>query len=217
MNLTAEEQRVLGSLVEKEATVPDTYPMTLNGLRTACNQSSSRDPVVSYGESDVVHALDSLKAKGLVRFVHASHGARTTKFRHVLDEALGLDRAELALLSVLLLRGAQTAGELRARTERQHAFESTGDVEATLRGLAGRDPALVLRLDRRPGQRDERWEHLLGDVAGAAAEPLGAPAPVQPTAASREVVDAGPLESRVAALEQRVLDLERRLDHRPDA
>lgn len=159
--LTPEEGRVVGCLVEKQTTVPDTYPMTLNGLRTGCNQTSSRDPIVAYDDGTVLRALESLKGRGLVRFVHASHGARTTKYRQVLDEALGLSPAEIAVVSVLLLRGPQTVGELRSRTERQHAFESIAEVEATLAALAERDQPLVRHLGREPGRREPRWAQLL--------------------------------------------------------
>ncbi len=151
---------MLGCLVEKEATVPDTYPLTLNSLRTACNQSTSRDPVVSYGEPEIEAALRSLRERGLTRTVHSTSN-RATKFRHVLPEALELSAAELALLSVLMLRGAQTVGELKSRAERQRAFRSTDAVELTLTAMATRLEPLVLQLERRPGQKDARWVHLL--------------------------------------------------------
>lgn len=170
--LGTEELRVLGSLVEKEATVPDTYPMTLKGLRAACNQSSNRDPVLELDEVSVQRALDALKARRLVRFVHPASGERATKFRHVLDEALDLDGAALALMAVLVLRGPQTPGELRTRTERLHAFASLDEVESTLDELARRPDPLAVELPRRPGDRQARWSHLLGggpDVTGAAA------------------------------------------------
>src|SRR5690606_20305782 len=116
------EQRVLGALMEKQRTVPATYPMTLNGLRTACNQSNSRDPVVDYDDGTITSAIDRLKARGLARMVYASSGARAVKYRQVLDEVLGLEPPEAALLTVLLLRGPQAPGELKARTERLHGF-----------------------------------------------------------------------------------------------
>jgi len=160
--LTDEELRVLGCLIEKEATVPDTYPLTLNALRQACNQSSSRDPVVSYDDLVVQRALDSLKAGGLARFVHPASGERATKFRHVLHERAGLEPDELAVMSVLMLRGPQTPGELRTRADRQYTFESTGDVEATLGRLAARDEPFVVELPRQAGHHQIRWMHLLG-------------------------------------------------------
>jgi uncharacterized protein YceH (UPF0502 family) len=205
--------RVLGCLVEKEATVPDSYPLTLNALRQACNQSSSRDPVVSYDELTLQAALDTLKVAGLVRFVHPSHGERSTKFRHVADERLDLDRPELAVLAVLALRGPQSAVELRTRTERQHAFATAGEIESVLHGLAGREEPLVVLLPRQAGQRDARWVHLLGGpldeaareaLAGQAARPT--PASSGSGAATAERVSA--LEAEVAALTERLRRLE---------
>src|SRR5881628_563905 len=126
MDLTAEEVRVLGSLIEKEATTPDVYPLTLNSLRLACNQTSSRQPVVSYDEGVVQQALQTLRERGLTRVVHSVHN-RATKYRHVLDESLRLDKRQLAVIGVLLLRGPQTVGELRTRTERMAIFDSLED------------------------------------------------------------------------------------------
>lgn len=193
-------QRVLGALAEKEATVPDTYPMTLRGLQTACNQKNNRAPVTDHTEDEIQSALDELKACHLVRFVHASHGARSTKYRHVLDEQLGLDAAELALLTALLLRGPQTLNELRTRTERAHAFDGNDQVAATLESLAARAEPVVVHLPRQPGQKEARWAHLLGDGPDDRA-PDAAPA----------VGAAGPqegLEARLAELEERVAALE---------
>ncbi|WP_421118030.1 DUF480 domain-containing protein [Aquihabitans daechungensis] len=130
------EQRILGSLLEKERTVPASYPMTLNGLRTACNQSSSRDPVMDLDERTIEAALGALKARGLTRMVYASSGARAVKYRQVLDEHLGLTSAERAVLTVLLLRGPQAAGELKTRTERLHGFADRDEVEVLLRAMA---------------------------------------------------------------------------------
>lgn len=164
LTLDAIEQRVVGSLLEKERTVPASYPMTVNGLRTACNQSSGRDPILSLTEADVIRALDRLKARGLARLLHASHGARVVKYRQVLDERLELDRAERAALTLLLLRGAQTPGELRSRADRLHTFSNLAAVESALVGLAQRPEPLVKELERRPGQKENRWIHLLGPV-----------------------------------------------------
>lgn len=158
------EQRVIGSLLEKERTVPDTYPMTLNGLRTACNQTSGRDPVMSIDELDVVSALDRLRPRGLTRVLHPSHGARQPKYRQVLDEVLTIDRAERAILTLLLLRGPQTPGELRSRSDRLHAFADLSEVDRALTALAIRDEPLVREQERRPGQKETRWIHLLGPV-----------------------------------------------------
>lgn len=179
-DLSSEEVRVLGCLIEKEATVPDSYPLTLNSLRTACNQSTSRDPVVSYADHEVERALMSLRARGLTRTVHSTSN-RAAKYRHVVPDALGLEPGETALLSVLMLRGPQTVGELKTRCERQHSFESTDQVAAVLAGLAVRDAALVLQLDRQPGQKDARWIQLLSPAPSeAASEPAASPAAAIP-------------------------------------
>ena len=162
--LDAVEQRVLGSLLEKERTVPASYPMTLNGLRTACNQTSGRDPITDLGDREISDAVDRLKSRGLARIVHASHGARVVKYRQVLDEHLALDDGERAILTLLLLRGPQTPGELRSRAERLHTFAELAEVDQALTALASRDEPLVLELERRPGQKERRWVHLLGPV-----------------------------------------------------
>ena len=188
------EQRVIGSLLEKERTVPDTYPMTLNGLRTACNQSSGRDPILALSETEVQAALDRLRPRGLTRVLHPSHGARQPKFRQVLDEVLALEDGERAVLTLLLLRGAQTPGELRSRAERLHAFGGLGEVETALTGLADREEPLVHELDRQPGQKERRWRHRLGPMA----EPVVvAPPPRR--------VDAGPAGGPEAR-DQRVVE-----------
>jgi uncharacterized protein YceH (UPF0502 family)/phospholipid N-methyltransferase len=162
-DLTAGEIRVLGCLIEKEATVPDSYPLTVNSLRNASNQSTSRDPVMSMTDHDIDKALTSLRERGLTRTVHSTSN-RATKYKHVVPDALGLDAAATAVLSVLMLRGPQTVGELRTRTERQHPFGSTDDVAQTLAELAGREEPLALQLERQPGQKDARWVHLLSPL-----------------------------------------------------
>jgi len=158
--LDLEEQRVLGSLLEKQTTVPASYPLTLNALRTACNQSSSRDPVTDYDEQTVELIGRRLKDKGLLRIVWADTGRRTLKYHQILDEVLELTEPERALVTVLLLRGPQAPGELRIRTERLHAFADRAEVERVLAAMAGR--GFVERLPRRGGERDARWRHLLG-------------------------------------------------------
>ena len=193
-------QRVLGALAEKEATVPDTYPMTLRGLQTACNQKNNREPITDHTEDDIQVALDELKARHLVRFVYASHGARSTKYRHVLDEQLNLDAAELALVTALLLRGPQTLNELRTRTERAHPFASNDEVALALESLAARSEPVVVHVPRQPGQKETRWAHLLGDGP----DPRGPVSPMAPAPSDRS---AG-LEARVAELEERVAALE---------
>ncbi|GAA1147779.1 DUF480 domain-containing protein [Nocardioides aquiterrae] len=179
--LDPEEQRVLGSLLEKQVTVPATYPLTLNALRTACNQSNSRDPVTDYDEQTLEQVGRRLKDRGLLRIVWSDTGRRTLKYHQVLDEVLGLAPDERALVTVLLLRGPQAPGELRSRTDRLHPFADRAAVEETLRRMAER--GLVRELPRRGGDRDARWTHLLG-----AADPEAAPAaPVQvPSGAERD-------------------------------
>jgi uncharacterized protein YceH (UPF0502 family) len=156
------QARVIGSLAEKQLTTPQQYPLTLNALVLACNQTSNRDPVVGYDDTTVEQALSSLKEAGLLRFVHPSQGRSATRYRQVLDERFGLDSRSLSVVTVLVLRGPQTVGELRARTERMADFDSLDSVDAELGRLSsGADP-LVRRLLRRPGQKEERWAHLLG-------------------------------------------------------
>lgn len=172
--LDAVDQRVLGSLLEKQRTVPASYPMTLNALRTACNQTSSRDPVVDYDEAMLLERMKNLKERGLVRIVWADRGPRTLKYHQLLDERLALQPDERALLTVLLLRGPQAPGELRTRTDRLHPFADREAVEAVLRRLAALPTPLVHELERRPGQQDRRWVHLLGPVEAEAAAPVAA-------------------------------------------
>ena len=161
VELNPVEIRILGSLAEKQLTTPQQYPLTLNALILACNQSSNRDPVVAYDETTVEVALSSLKEAGLLRFVHPGKGASATRYRQVLDERLGLNARSLSVLAVLTLRGPQTVGELRARTERMADFGNLEEIDAELERLAeGTDP-LVCRLPRRPGQKEERWAQLL--------------------------------------------------------
>jgi uncharacterized protein YceH (UPF0502 family) len=161
MDLNPVQARVIGSLAEKQLTTPQQYPLTLNALVLACNQTSNRDPIVVYDESLVDAALSSLKDAGLLRFVHPGHGRSATRYRQVLDERFGLDPRGLSLLAVLLLRGPQTVGELRTRTERMADFTRLEEVEAELERLAGGPEPLVSRLSRRPGQKEERWAQLL--------------------------------------------------------
>jgi len=189
--LEPEEQRILGSLLEKQSTVPASYPLSANALRSACNQSSSREPVVDYDEQTVVQTARALKEQGLLRIVWSDTGRRTLKYHQILDEHLGLEQDERALLTVLLIRGAQTAGELRTRTERLHTFADRGEVEECLRRMAGRPQPLVRELERRPGQHDRRWVHLLGPVPQEAA-------PAAAAAVDRNAVIAGGAEARAA-------------------
>ena len=204
MTLTPVEARVLGSLAEKQLTTPQQYPLTLNALVLACNQSSNRDPVVSYDEETVEQALSSLREAGLLRFVHPSHGRSATRYRQVLDERFGLDSRGLSVVTVLVLRGPQTVGELRARTERMADFASLDEIEAELGRLSQDPDPLVRRLPRRPGQKEERWAQLLGEgplvpdapsdadagVVSAAAAPVGAVSLSHEMASLRADVDA---------------------------
>ncbi|WKN50353.1 DUF480 domain-containing protein [Nocardioides sp. Arc9.136] len=187
--LSEEEQRVLGALLEKQVTVPASYPLTLSALRGACNQTSSREPVVEYDEQLVEQVGRRLKDRGLLRIVWSDTGRRTLKYHQVLDEVLGLAADERALVTVLLLRGPQAPGELRTRTERLHPFADRQAVEACLGGLAGR--GLVVQLPRGRGERDARWRHLLG-----ASEETPAPAA---TAAEGPVVLPEDRDDRVRA------------------
>ena len=177
--LDVAEQRVLGCLLEKQVTVPATYPLTLNALRTACNQTSSRDPVMDLDEPTVDRTARGLRDRGLLRIVWADTGRRVLKYHQTITEVLDLAADEKALVGVLLLRGAQTPGELKTRTERLHAFDDREQVEACLQRLAVRTEPVVRRLERRPGQQDHRWVHLLGPVpepAGVSGSPGGGPA-----------------------------------------
>jgi len=159
MEPDAVEIRVVGCLVEKQRTTPDAYPLSLNALRLACNQSTARDPVVAYDEATVVEALRRLALRSWTRLASGA-GSRARKYRHLLPEALGVDDEELALLAVLMLRGAQTPGELKQRSERLHRFDDLASVQGALERLIER--GLVIRHPRRPGQREERFEQALG-------------------------------------------------------
>jgi uncharacterized protein YceH (UPF0502 family) len=165
------EVRVLGSLIEKEITTPDYYPLTLNALVAACNQSSNRHPVAHFDEDMVVHAVDSLREKKLVHLVERGE-SRVTKYRHVLYEAMDLGRPAIAVMCVLMLRGPQTVGEIRARTNRLYDFSSLEEVETTLNSLVSGEPQLVARLARQSGQKEVRYAHLLsGEVRLTEPEP----------------------------------------------
>jgi uncharacterized protein YceH (UPF0502 family) len=191
----AVELRVLGCLIEKQRTTPDVYPLSLNSLRLACNQSTNREPVVEYDESTIRAALERLARKGWVRLA-SGPGSRAAKYRHLLGEALELSDVDLGLLAVLMLRGPQTPGELKQRTERMTPFGGLADVQLALDALAARE--LVARLERRPGQKEERYVQLLGSTGD---EPKRDP--------SRPSREAGPPRSR----EERLDELERRLAH----
>ena len=216
--LTGPEQRVLGCLIEKRFTTPDQYPLTLNALRLACNQSTNRDPVVNYDEDTVREAAQRLARYGLARLA-SGHTSRATKYRHLAEDALGLSREQLAVLAVLLLRGPQTPGELKGRTERIVQWPSLAEVDLVLAALIER--GFVHRMDRRPGQKEERFAQLLGGSLAATlaeAEPeqpqaplniAAAPVTPPPPAAPANVVATAsdPLITRLNALEARVEQL----------
>ncbi|WP_459175635.1 DUF480 domain-containing protein [Ewingella americana] len=207
--LSAKEARVVGCLLEKQLTTPEQYPMTLNGLTTACNQKTNREPVMDLSENDVQQTLDLLLRKHIIR---TFSGSRTMKYEHRFCNSefgnLKFSPQEVAVVTTLLLRGAQTPGELRTRTNRLHDFTDVGEVEQTLTELANReDGPFCVRLTREPGKRESRFMHLFsGEVTNIA------------TAAEDDVfvaplVGSSALEERVAVLETEVAELKQRLDH----
>ena len=202
MELTAEEGRVLGCLVEKQLTTPQLYPLTENALLAACNQATSRDPVVTYDTATVRMAVRSLREKELLRTVHRT-GERSDKHRHLLEESLALSTPQAALLALLLLRGPQTVAELRMRSERMHAFSSADEVEAELEALSRRDEPLVHRLSRQPGQKGERFAQLLVEAGPLAAAPAPTPVVARPDLAE----EVAALRAEVAALREEVAAL----------
>ena len=204
--LTDVEARVLGSLIEKEMTTPDHYPLSLNALTNACNQTSNREPVVQYTESTVADAVESMRRRSLVRAVQQS-GSRVTKYRHLASETLGTIARQTAMLGVLMLRGPQTLAELRTRVSRLVPVESVEEIETTLEQLITREPAaLVVRLPRRPGQKEVRYAHLLsGEVTFDAPDPEDAPRPL----ASADRI--GALEEALGELRNEVADLRTQL------
>jgi uncharacterized protein len=229
VDLSAPEIRVLGCLLEKQRTTPEAYPLSLNALRLACNQSTNRDPVVEYDEATIRDALHRLSRRRWARLA-SGPGSRAPKYRHLLDEALALPDDELAVLCVLMLRGPQTPGELKQRTERLHPLADLSAVHATLIRLIDRE--LAARLERRPGQKEERYTHLLGEdatepvAAAPMAAPAAAPAAAQAPPPPAELPAAAPLpapapepdprvdrlEAEVAALRAEVAELRASLD-----
>jgi uncharacterized protein YceH (UPF0502 family) len=209
MEPDAVEIRVVACLIEKQRTTPDAYPLSLNSLRLACNQSTNRDPVVSYDEATVSDALRRTALRGWTRLTSGA-SSRARKYRQLLNEALDLDDAEVSVLAVLMLRGPQTPGELKQRTERLHPFDSLAAVDETLDRLVSRD--LVSRHERRPGQKEQRYEQLLGDgdegepppSAAAGADPeVAAPAPAMSSANAALAAD----EPRLDRLERELSEL----------
>lgn len=203
MKPDAVQIRVLGALLEKQRTTPDTYPLTLNGLRAACNQTTNRDPVVDYDEATIRHALEEL---GRRRWTRNVGGARAAKFRHMLVDALQITPPEQAVLSVLMLRGPQTPGELRQRTARLHPFADADELEATIDGLVGRQ--LVVRLAKAPGQKEGRVQQVMGgdepvaEISTEARSPMVADASGSAPVAAAPVPSAAPSPALVARIER---------------
>jgi uncharacterized protein len=216
MDLTDEQVRVLGCLVEKEATTPDQYPLSTNALTLACNQKSNRDPIVYYSEREVDQVVLELREMGLARTVHAAN-ARVPKHRHVLEEAWGLDAGQLALLGVMMLRGPNTVNELLMRTNRYAPFRTLEGLRASLASLCDREPALVVEIERQAGQREARFTHVLGGEPALeslsrpqhAAPAVEAPfspqrnMPAEPVSMATELAD---LRRRVEALERHLFE-----------
>ncbi len=202
------EARVVGALMEKEITTPEYYPLSLNALVNACNQKSSREPVMELSEGDVRTALFALEGQGLVRVLA---DARVPKYEHRLRDPLQLRRDEVAVVCLLLLRGPQTAAELRARADRLYSFDDTAAVQSTLERLAGREDPVVRMLARQPGAREARWRHLLGGAADKAAFATEAPMSAGVPSSARGL-DRDELLARIGALEERVSGLEQRLE-----
>jgi uncharacterized protein YceH (UPF0502 family) len=207
--LSETEARVLGCLLEKERTTPADYPLTTNALTRACSQTTSRNPVVAYQETTVDAALADMKDRGLVRFVH-SQSNRSTKYRQVVEDAWDLSADQLAVLCVLLLRGAQTTHELKTRTERLFPFDSAEAVERSLVSLASRQEAMTRKLDRAPGQKDQRWVQLL--TGAPSAQTIAQAASSSAVASVTQAQQLGQQLAQQQALEERVAAVELELD-----
>lgn len=182
------EARVLGSLVEKQLTTPEYYPLTLNALTAACNQKSNREPVMSLGETEILAAIDSLRDKNLVYLFYGST-SRTVKYKHMLPNVFELDSAGVAVVALLLLRGPQTVGELRGRSDRLHEFSGLDEVQTTLDDLSRRNEPLVLKLERQPGQKEARYAHLLSGEIDQAAIAVESATPRSGGSGSNERID----------------------------
>ena len=217
MELSPECARVLGALIEKGLATPQQYPLTVNALQAACNQTSNREPVVSYDETTVLIALDELKDRKLVRFVLPSHGRSVVRYRQVLDEALALDDRQCAVLAVLLLRGPQTVGEIRIRTERMATFDSLEEIDHELDLLHSREEPLAHNIGRRPGQKEERWATTLVPApapgVGPGPDPGPGPGPDQP----RSTTSSDELRAELEELRAEVADLRRDIQELRDS
>ncbi len=201
--LDERELRILGCLIEKELTTPEYYPLSLNSLTNACNQKSNRNPVISYDEAVVEQGLDRLQSKGLVRKTLTA-GSRVVKYLHTILDKLDLSKQEMAVLCELMLRGRQTAGELRSRADRMSPFETLDKMEETLQGLTDHDPALVILLPREPGRKERRYQHLFSEDGntGAAAQDQ----PVEPAAAQVSA------DERINSLEEEMAKLRNEIE-----
>ena len=210
LELDADEQRVLGTLIEKQLATPQYYPLTLAALVQGCNQSTSRDPVTHYSEPEVREVIGRLKEKQLIRTVLPSHGRSVDRYGHRLDEQMPLIKEEVAILGVLMLRGPQTANELRTRSERLAEWEPPDTAESILERLAAKPEPLAQNIGRGPGRREDRWVHLLGpvDATAAPAERSSVTAGRSGAANDQRIEE---LEARVAALEAEIADLKRQL------
>jgi uncharacterized protein YceH (UPF0502 family) len=211
MVLNEYELRALGALIEKQIATPDYYPMTLNALVNACNQKNHRDPVVAYDEATVAKALEGLREKNLAYVFHGAE-ARAPKYGHLFPKAFGLSEAEVPLICVLILRGPQTPGELRSRSQHLRAFESLAEVETLLQGLSLRDEPLVVKLPRQPGSRESRYAHLLGgpiETEQIEAAPRALSSVQQSQSGSEKITK---LEGEVAALRQELNELKQQFE-----
>lgn len=206
-DLSPVEVRILGSLFEKEVTTPEYYPLSLNGLTLACNQKSNRDPVISLTDETVAVALEALRGRGLVYFVRET-GSRVEKYRQRLSEILNLDRRELAILCVLMLRGFQTTGELRERSQRLYAFDDLAAVESCLNRMIERNPIpLAVKLPRAPGSKESRYAHLLSGTPEVFETQTASDSPSDLLGRPSQVERISALENEVAALKHEVADL----------
>jgi len=205
MDLDPISIRLLGCLIEKAMTTPDYYPMTVNALTAAANQKTNRSPVASYTEIELLDGINALRELGMVRAVR-SPGGRAAKYKQALDDVLEIDGEQAALLAVLMLRGEQTSGELRLRTQRYHDYETTNAVEVVLHGLEHREQPLIQRLDRRPGEKEARYRHLLGDEDPGAIAVVAIPDSIITTLPKVEELEE--LRARVQRIEERLARLE---------
>ncbi|MEE2659484.1 MAG: YceH family protein [Candidatus Latescibacterota bacterium] len=203
-------ERIVGALIEKSITTPDYYPMSLNALTSACNQKSNRHPVVAFDEKTVARTLDEVRELGLVRVVSGGD-QRVSKYRHVFDEQLGFNAAETAVLCELMVRGAQTAGELRGRVSRMHAFDELAQMQQVLENLCNRPEPVVVRLSRQQGRKESRYAHLLAGAPETAGEEGATPGPSSPMA-HLEDERLSRLEASHEQLRQEIADLRQQLE-----